>query len=357
MTGVQTCALPISTRSVVHEGVSGIIDGTLKEFKYSSLKKNDSKTFETKGGWLGFSDRYWFSAFILGNKDKATATIKNNDDTNYQVDYLGSRIVIPNHKAGQYTYRLFSGAKEIKLLDKYKKENGFPKFDLAVDFGWYYFLTKPFFYILDILYGFLGNMGWAILLFAALLRLCMFPIANKSYTSMAKMRALQPKINDIRKKYGDNQMLIQQATMELYKREKINPASGCLPLLIQIPIFFSLYKVLNFSLEIRHAPFIGWIKDLSAPDPMTISQMTHIAVPAFIDIGLWPIFMGFTMWMQQKLNPAPASKEQARMFALMPVFFTFMLGHFAAGLVIYWTLSNVLSIIQQKTIMKKNGVE
>ncbi len=346
-----------TTRSVVHEGVSGIIDGTLKEFKYSSLKKNDSKTFETKGGWLGFSDRYWFSAFILGNKDKATATIKNNDDTNYQVDYLGSRIVIPNHKAGQYTYRLFSGAKEIKLLDKYKKENGFPKFDLAVDFGWYYFLTKPFFYILDILYGFLGNMGWAILLFAALLRLCMFPIANKSYTSMAKMRALQPKINDIRKKYGDNQMLIQQATMELYKREKINPASGCLPLLIQIPIFFSLYKVLNFSLEIRHAPFIGWIKDLSAPDPMTISQMTHIAVPAFIDIGLWPIFMGFTMWMQQKLNPAPASKEQARMFALMPVFFTFMLGHFAAGLVIYWTLSNVLSIIQQKTIMKKNGVE
>lgn len=346
-----------TTRSVVHEGISGIIDGTLKEFKYSSLKKNDSKTFETKGGWLGFSDRYWFSAFILGNKDKATATIKNNDDTNYQVDYLGSRIVIPNHKAGQYTYRLFSGAKEIKLLDKYKKENGFPKFDLAVDFGWYYFLTKPFFYILDILYGFLGNMGWAILLFAALLRLCMFPIANKSYTSMAKMRALQPKINDIRKKYGDNQMLIQQATMELYKREKINPASGCLPLLIQIPIFFSLYKVLNFSLEIRHAPFIGWIKDLSAPDPMTISQMTHIAVPAFIDIGLWPIFMGFTMWMQQKLNPAPASKEQARMFALMPVFFTFMLGHFAAGLVIYWTLSNVLSIIQQKTIMKKNGVE
>lgn len=345
-----------ATRSVVHEGVSGIIDGTLKEFKYNSLKKNDSKTFETKGGWLGFSDRYWFSALILGNNDKATATIKNKDDANYQVDYLGSRIVIPNHKSENYTYRFFSGAKEIKLLDKYRKENGFPKFDLAVDFGWYYFLTKPFFYILDILYSFLGNMGWAILLFAALLRLCMFPIANKSYTSMAKMRALQPKINDIRTKYGDNQMLIQQATMELYKREKINPASGCLPLLIQIPIFFSLYKVLNFSLEIRHAPFIGWIKDLSAPDPMTISQITHIGVPGFIDIGLWPIFMGFTMWIQQKLNPAPASKEQARMFALMPVFFTFMLGHFAAGLVIYWTLSNILSIIQQKAIMKKNGV-
>lgn len=346
-----------TTRSVVHEGISGIIDNTLKEFKYGDLKVGQSKSFETTGGWLGFSDRYWFSALILDNNTKATATVKNTGNENYQVDYLGSRIVIPAHQTATYTYYFFSGAKEIQLLDKYKKINSFPKFDLAVDFGWYYFLTKPFFYILDFLYSFLGNMGWAILLFAALLRLCMFPIANKSYTSMAKMRALQPKINDIKNKYGDNQMLIQQATMELYKKEKINPASGCLPMFIQIPIFFSLYKVLNFSIELRHAPFIGWIKDLSAPDPLTISEITHITVPGFIDIGLWPIFMGFTMWIQQKLNPAPANKEQARMFALMPVFFTFMLGHFAAGLVIYWTLSNILSIIQQKAIMKKNGVK
>ncbi len=344
-------------RSVVHEGISGIIDQTLKEFKYNDLKKGSSKNFETKGGWLGFSDRYWFSALILDNKAHATATVKNKDGENYQVDYLGSRLVIPPHKSETYTYRFFSGAKEIKLLDKYKKENNIPKIDLAVDFGWYYFLTKPFFYILDFLYGFLGNMGWAILLFAALLRFCMFPIANKSYTSMAKMKALQPKLNDIRQKYGDNQMLIQQATMDMYKKEKINPASGCLPLFIQIPIFFSLYKVLNFSIEIRHAPFIGWIKDLSAPDPLTISQILHISIPGFIDIGLWPIFMGFTMWIQQKLNPAPANQEQARMLALMPVFFTFMLGHFAAGLVIYWTLSNILSIIQQKVIMKRNGVK
>ena len=349
--------LDTTKRSVVHEGVSSIIDGTLKEFKFASLKKNEDKKLETTGGWLGFSDRYWFSAFILDNQSKATATIKNKDDANYQIDYLGARTIIPNHKAASYTYKLFSGAKEIKLLDRYKKEHNIPKFDLAVDFGWYYFLTKPFFYILDFLYSFLGNMGWAILLFAALLRLFMFPVANKSYTSMAKMRALQPKINEIREKYGDNQMLIQQATMELYRREKINPASGCLPLLIQIPIFFSLYKVLNFSIEIRHAPFIGWIKDLSAPDPLTISQITHIGVPGFIDIGLWPVFMGFTMCMQQKLNPAPVNKEQARMFALMPVFFTFMLGHFAAGLVIYWTLNNILSIIQQKAIMRKNGVK
>lgn len=345
------------TRSVVHEGMNGVIDNTLQEFKYTDLDVNDSEKFETRGGWLGFSDRYWFSALVLDDKDNVSVTFKNNGDYNYQVDYLGSRLIIPAHKSQSYSYRFFSGAKEVKLLDSYTKDNNIPKFDLAVDFGWYYFLTKPFFFILDFLYGFLGNMGWAILLFAALLRLCMFPIANKSYTSMAKMKALQPKINDIRAKYGDNQMLIQQATMELYKREKINPAAGCLPLFIQIPVFFSLYKVLNISIEIRHAPFIGWIKDLSAPDPLTLSQILHIYVPGFIDIGLWPIFMGFTMWMQQKLNPAPVNKDQARMFALMPVFFTFMLGHFASGLVIYWTLSNILSIIQQKVIMHKNGVD
>ena len=345
------------TRSVVHEGMNGVIDNTLQEFKYSDLDAEDSEKFDTKGGWIGFSDRYWFSALILGNDDKASVSFKNNGDYNYQVDYLGSRVIIPSRKSQSYSYRFFSGAKEVKLLDSYTNDNNIPKFDLAVDFGWYYFLTKPFFYILDFLYGFLGNMGWAILLFAALLRLCMFPISNKSYTSMAKMKALQPKINDIRAKYSDNQMLIQQATMELYKKEKINPAAGCLPLFIQIPIFFSLYKVLNIAIEIRHAPFIGWIKDLSAPDPLTLSQILHIYVPGFIDIGLWPIFMGFTMWMQQKLNPAPVNKDQARMFALMPIFFTFMLGHFASGLVIYWTLSNILSIIQQKAIMHKNGVD
>ena len=343
-------------RSVVHEGINGVINNNLKEFKYSDIDDNDHESFETKSGWLGFSDRYWFSAFVLGKNDKANITFKNNGNSNYQIDFLGERMIVkPNHTE-TYTYHFYSGAKEVKLLDKYTKEIGIPKFDLAVDFGWYYFLTKPFFYILDFLYGFIGNMGWAILLFAALLRLFMFPIANKSYTNMAKMKALQPKINDIREKYGDDKMLIQQATMDLYKKEKINPASGCLPMFIQIPIFFSLYKVLNISIEIRHAPFIGWIKDLSAPDPLTLSELLHIYVPSFLNIGIWPILMGFTMWMQQKLNPAPANSDQARMFALMPIFFTFMLGHFASGLVIYWTLSNILSIIQQKTIMHKNGV-
>ena len=200
-------------------------------------------------------------------------------------------------------------------------------------------------------------MGWAILLFAAILRLAMFPIANKSYENMAKMKAIQPKLNEIKEKYGNNPALIQKATMDLYKKEQVNPAAGCLPMFIQIPIFFSLYKVLNIAIEIRHAPFVGWIKDLSAPDPLTISYITHLPIPGFIDIGLWPVFMGFTMWLQQKLNPAPTNKDQAKMFALMPIFFTFMLGHFASGLVIYWTLSNILSIIQQKTIMNRHGVK
>lgn len=231
------------------------------------------------------------------------------------------------------------------------------KFDLAVDFGWYYFLTKPFFYILDFLYHLIGNMGWAILLFAALLRLAMFPVANKSYESMSKMKKVQPKIQDLQEKYKDDKVKLQQEMMNLYRKEKINPASGCLPMLIQIPIFFSLYKVLNISIEIRHAPFIGWIKDLSAPDPLTISVWSHLPIPGFLDIGIWPIVMGLTMYIQQKLNPKPANKDQARMFALMPLIFTFMLGHFASGLVIYWTLSNILSILQQKVIMKKVGVE
>ena len=227
----------------------------------------------------------------------------------------------------------------------------------AVDFGWYYFLTKPFFYILDYLYQLLGNMGWAILLFAALLRLALFPIANKSFESMSKMRKVQPKIMAIQAMYKDNKAAQQRATMELYRKEKINPAAGCLPMLIQIPVFFSLYKVLVISLEIRHAPFIGWIKDLSAPDPLTISQWAHIWVPAALDIGIWPLIYGLTMYLQNKLNPKPANKDQASMFALMPLIFMFMFAHFAVGLIIYWTLSNILSMIQQRVIMYKNGVK
>ena len=346
-----------ATSSVVHEGMSGVLNSTLKEIKYSSLKDGKKEEFKSKGGWAGFSDRYWFSALILNNNQENNVKFAKIAENRYQTDFVGSPINIEPNSVGTVEHRFFVGAKEITLLDQYAKDLHIDKFDLAVDFGWYYFLTKPFFYILNFLFNLIGNMGWAILVFAALLRLAMFPVANKSYESMSKMKKVQPKIQALQEKYKDDKMKLQQEMMELYRKEKINPASGCLPMLIKIPVFFSLYKVLNLAIDIRHAPFIGWIKDLSAPDPLTISVITHLPIPGFLDIGVWPIVMGLTMYVQQKLNPKPANPDQARMFALMPVIFMFMLGHFASGLVIYWTLSNILSIVQQKVIMKKIGVD
>ena len=345
-----------NSRSVVHEGFTGIIDGDLKEIRYSNLdKEKEPETFETTGGWISLTDRYWFSAFVFNDTYKAKVTLRKTNDNTFQLDFKGLPMQIQSGSSASFSSQMYAGAKEIKLLDKYSQN--IKKFDLNVDFGWYYFLTKPFFYILDYLYHFIGNMGWAILLFAALLRLLMFPIANKSYESMSKMKKLQPKMQALQELYKDDKMALQRATMELYSREKVNPASGCLPLFIQIPIFFSLYKVLNIAIEIRHAPFIGWIKDLSAPDPLTISTWAHIYVPSLLDIGVWPLIYGATMFIQQKLNPAPANKDQARMMALMPLIFMIMFAHFAVGLVIYWTLSNILSVIQQKYIMYKNGVK
>ncbi len=349
-----------NSRGVVHEGISAVIDGDSKEIKLSEIKENKEKTFKGKNIWAGFSDRYWLTSFILQGNGEQTLRLSNNGNQNYQIDYRGGQVTLQNGEEKTNQVRFFAGAKEIKLLDRYTKENKIEKFDLAIDFGWYYFLTKPFFYILDFLYHLIGNMGWAILVFAALLRLAVFPMANKSYENMSKMKKLQPKVVALQEKYKDDKLALQQRTLELYKKEKVNPAAGCLPMLIQIPIFFSLYKVLNISIEIRHAPFIGWIKDLSAPDPLTISVWSHIPLPSVLsvfDIGIWPILMGLTMWAQQKLNPAPANKDQARMFAMMPFIFTLMLGRFASGLVIYWTLSNILSILQQKAIMLKNGVK
>lgn len=345
-----------SSNSVVHEGLIGVMDSTLKEVKYKNLKENEADNYKTNGGWAGFSDRYWFSAMIFDRNMETKVKFSNTSADNYQVDYVGAPISIESGSVGSNNIKMFAGAKEIKLLDNYNKQYNIDKFDLAVDFGWYYFLTKPFFYILDFLFHIIGNMGWAILLFAALLRLAMYPIASKSFESMSKMKKVQPKVKELQERYGEDKIKLQQEMMLLYRKEKINPASGCLPMLIQIPVFFSLYKVLNISIEIRHAPFVGWIKDLSAPDPLTLSKITSLPIPVLMDIGVWPIIMGLTMFIQQKLNPAPINKDQARMFMLLPIIFTFMLGHFASGLVIYWTLSNILSILQQKAIMRKNGV-
>lgn len=341
-------------RSVVHEGFTGIIDGKLKEVKFSGIKE-EPQTFETTGGWTSFTDKYWLSSFIFNDSFQAKINIRQIKDGVFQLDFKGLPLNIQSGSSASVSTQLYAGAKEIKLLDRYAED--IKKFDLNVDFGWYYFITKPFFYALDFLYGFLGNMGWAILLFAAILRLCMFPIANKSYVNMSKMKKVQPKIMALQAIYKDDKASLQRATMELYRKENVNPAAGCLPMFIQIPVFFSLYKVLNIAIEIRHAPFIGWVKDLSAPDPLTISVWSHIPVPSVLDIGVWPLIYGLTMLIQNKLNPQPANKDQARMFMLMPIIFTIMFAHFAVGLVIYWILNNVLSLIQQKIIMYKNGVK
>ena len=342
------------TRSVVHEGFVGVLNDKLKEIRYGSIKENPQE-FETTGGWVSFSDKYWFGSFIFNESATTKIHLRKVKDAQFQLDYKGEPLQIASGASAEVTTQLYAGAKEIKLLDKYA--DAIKKFDLNIDFGWYYFITKPFFYVLDFLYGLIGNMGWAILLFAAILRLSMFPLAHKSYDNMSKMKKLQPKMMALQAMYKDDKVALQRATMELYKKEKVNPAAGCLPMFIQIPIFFSLFKVLNIAIEIRHAPFIGWVKDLSAPDPLTISVWSHLYIPSVIDIGVWPLIYGLTMFIQNKLNPKPANKDQARMFALMPILFTIMFAHFAVGLVIYWTLNNILSIIQQKIIMHKNGVK
>lgn len=342
------------SRSVVHEGFTGVMNDKLKEVRYGSIK-DEPQEFETTGGWISLNDKYWFGSFIFGDNAQAKINLRKIKDNVYQLDYKGQPMQILSGVKSSISTKLYAGAKEIKLLDKYA--DSIKKFDLNIDFGWYYFLTKPFFYILDFFYGLIGNMGWAILLFAAILRLSMFPLAHKSYDNMSKMKKIQPKIMALQAMYKDDKMALQRATMDLYRREKVNPAAGCLPMFLQIPIFFSLFKVLNIAIEIRHAPFIGWVKDLSAPDPLTISTWAHIYVPSVIDIGVWPLIYGLTMFIQNRLNPQPANKDQARMFMLMPIIFTIMFAHFAVGLVIYWILNNILSLIQQKIIMHKNGVK
>jgi len=270
--------------------------------------------------------------------------------------------VAPGARA-ETTTRLFSGAKEVQTIRDYEADLGIAKFEDAVDWGWFYFLTKPLFTVLHWLNGLIGNMGWAIIGLTFVIKAILFPLAYKSYVSMSKMKALQPEMEKIKERAGDDKQKLQKEMMELYKKEKVNPASGCLPIILQIPIFFSLYKVLFVTIEMRHAPFIGWIEDLSAPDPtsfMNLFGLLPYEIPAFLglfSIGVFPILMGITMWLQQKLNPAPTDPTQQMIFAWMPWVFMFMLGQFAAGLVIYWTANNVITILQQYIIMRSQGVE
>ena len=352
---------------VLHEGLIGVLDGELYEVRYKDLMEEDAKPQEadSTGGWLGITDKYW--AVTVMPRDQKQAIhgrffhAKVNGTDIFQADWLGKTgvTIAPGAKATQQTLT-FSGAKVVALIDNYEKTYGIDKFDLLIDWGWFYFITKPMFFLLHWLYNLLGNYGFAILVATLLIKLVLFPLSNKSYASMAKMKKLQPELERIRELYKDDKLKQQQAMMELYRKHKVSPMAGCLPMLIQVPIFFALYKVLFVTIEMRHAPFIGWIKDLSAPDPTSLFNLFGLIPwdpPLFLQIGVLPLLMGLTMWVQMKLNPPPPDPVQAQIFNWMPVLFTFMLGTFPAGLVLYWTWNNFLSIIQQSYIMKKHGAE
>jgi YidC/Oxa1 family membrane protein insertase len=355
---------------ILHEGLIGVVeDGSLKEIAYKKAMGNPPSTFQSKSGWLGITDKYW-AAVMVPEQGKAFearfAGTGAAGSERFQTDYLmGPLTVAPGGKAETKSY-VFAGAKEVHVVDDYAARYGVPKFDLLIDWGWFYFLTKPMFFALDFFYKLVGNFGLAILIVTFTIKLVLFPLANKSYVSMSKMKMLQPEMQRIKERFGDDRMRQQQAMMELYKKEKVNPASGCLPILVQIPVFFALYKVLFVTIEMRQAPFFGWIKDLSAPDPTNLFNLfgllpfdpTQVPVVGhLLMIGVWPLIMGLTMFVQMRLNPAPPDPVQQKVFAWMPVFFTFLLGGFPAGLVIYWAWNNSLSVLQQSVIMSRQGVE
>ena len=343
--------------STVHQGFVGYLNNELVEEKYDE----DEKIFSgrTTSGWLGFTDKYWQSLMVL-DKNDSVSTSFTFDKGIYKAEFETDNIVIQPQTSVSKTLHLFVGAKDIDVINAYQKDLNINHFDLSIDFGWFRFLTQPFLHFLNYLYGLIGNMGVAILIFATFIRLLLLPIATKSYESMAKMRKVQPKMKVLQNRFKQDPRRLQIEMANLYRREKINPASGCLPLLLQIPVFFALYKVLSISINMRQAPFFGWIQDLSMPDPLSVFNAFgyfDFNLPAFLTIGVWPILMGITMYVQQKLSPAPADKTQARVMQFLPIIFTLMMASFASGLIIYWTWSNILSIFQQKYIMKKVGVE
>ncbi len=355
---------------ILHEGPLGVFGGTLEEADYTlveadydELAEDGPVEVESIGGWLGFTDKYWLTALVPDQSAPFAATIHHDlavGGDKYQVDYLlGAHDLAPGGSV-QVSNRLFAGAKQVNLLNSYEDDLNIKRFDLVIDWGWFPFLTKPIFFMLDYFNKLIGNFGIAILLLTILIKLLFFPLANKSYESMSKMRKLQPEIAKLKERYPDDRVKQQQEQMELFKKEQVNPMAGCLPIVIQIPVFFALYKVLFVTIEMRHAPFFGWIHDLSAPDPLTFMNLFGVIPwdpPTFLAIGLWPLMMGISMYLQQKLNPQPTDPVQAKVFMIMPVMFTFLLASFPAGLVIYWTWNNVLSITQQWVIMKRMGVK
>lgn len=349
---------------VLHEGLIGVTgEEGLQEIDYSDVEESKTvKPAKSTDGWLGITDKYWAAALVPSPKQAFQPSFNyfDNQRSRYQADFLTDPITVEAGQSTTVETLVFAGAKEVEKIDAYEKDRNIRQFELLIDWGWFHFITKPMFWLIDTLYKFLGNFGLAILATTVIVKAIFFPLANKSYVSMANMKKVQPKMLEIREKYADDKMKQQQAMMELYKTEKINPLAGCWPILIQIPVFFALYKVLYITIEMRHAPFFGWIQDLAAPDPTSVFNLFGLLpfeVPAFLLIGVWPLIMGVTMFLQMRMNPTPPDPTQAMIFNWMPVIFTFMLATFPAGLVIYWAWNNFLSIVQQGVIMKRQGAK
>ena len=348
---------------ILHEGPLGVFNDTLKEVSYDELHENKEIVESTKNGWIGYTDHYWQVAIFPDTNESFKARFKTLNDrrNSIQIDFINDNVksVEPNSNLVTKSY-VFAGAKEVPLIDNYIKELNVNKLDLSVDFGWFYFLTKPLFYALNFLSTKFENFGIGIIILTIFIRIILFPLANKSFKSMNSMRILTPEIQRVRERYKDDRQKMNQEMFALYREKKINPAAGCLPILIQIPIFFALYKVLFVSIEMRHAPFFGWIKDLSAPDPTSLFNLFGLIPwdpPLFLTIGIWPLLMGLTMYLQQKINPPPPDPIQAKIFMMLPFIFTFLLATFPSGMVVYWTVNNVLSIGQQYILLKKQKKE
>lgn len=345
--------------SILHQGMIGAVNGELKEMNYDDIKDKKKESFaKTKVNWLGITDKYWLAAFVPDRTQDYSSNfvygIKGGFDK-YQADCLSSPQIIEAGGSFELTHKLFAGAKKVDLLDKYEKQYDIKLFDRAIDFGWFYILTKPIFNAMNFFYYYVGNFGISIMIVTVIIKLLMFTLANKSYRSMKKMKKLQPQMERLKELYADDKARLNQEVMTLYKKEKVNPVSGCLPLLVQIPVFFSIYKVLYVTIEMRHAPFFGWIHDLSAPDPTTIFNLFGLLPfnpPTFLMIGVWPLIMALTMFLQQKMSPQPADPVQAMVMKFMPLMFLFMFSSFPAGLLIYWSWNNILSIVQQFSINK-----
>jgi YidC/Oxa1 family membrane protein insertase len=360
---------------ILHEGLIGVMgDQGLQEETYKKIADKKAVTWDVTNAWLGITDKYWAATLLPDTDAKVRARFSAGEAgglKTYQTDYLLQPQTIAPGATGSANARLFAGAKEVSVVGVdfplgpggYNQALHLNHFDLLIDWGWFYFITKPMFLALDFFFQLVGNFGIAILIVTVLVKILFFPLANKSYASMAKMKAVQPQMAMIKERYADDRVKQQQAMMELYKKEQINPVAGCLPIAIQIPVFFSLYKVLFVTIEMRHAPFYGWIHDLSAGDPTNIFNLFGL-IPfdpalysSYLHLGVWPAIMGVTMWVQMKLNPAPPDPTQQIIFSWMPLVFTFMLAGFPAGLVIYWAWNNTLSVIQQSVIMHRNGAK